>query len=110
MTNGMKIKPALAAALGMFAMLAIGGANTSLAAQVDAGPFSHTPWADNSASSAAIYAAIVAPRKLKHGRSARDAYNSYGSFAAPRAYDSPRATSRPSKTWDPYGLRWDGGS
>ena len=25
-------------------------------------------------------------------------------------YDSPRATSRPDATWDPYGLRWDGGN
>jgi len=25
-------------------------------------------------------------------------------------YDAPRATSRPSVTWDPYALRWDGGN
>jgi uncharacterized membrane protein len=23
-------------------------------------------------------------------------------------YDAPRATSRPSESWDPYGMRWDG--
>ena len=25
-------------------------------------------------------------------------------------YDSPRATSRPSQTWDDYAKRWDGGN
>jgi hypothetical protein len=102
----MNIKPALAAALGMFAMLAVGGANTSLAASNDGGPFSHTPWLyDNAGSTAPDYARAVTPRKLKNGQPAWNAYNSYG-----RGYDSPRATSRPSQTWDPYGLRWDGGN
>jgi hypothetical protein len=37
-------------------------------------------------------------------------YNGGRGFDAGDGYDSPRATSRPSQTWDDYAKRWDGGN
>ena len=114
-----KRRPALAATLGAYLMLAIGGAQTSWAASNDGGPFSRTQWGDrHSVSTTYAYVPPPGARRAKNGSTTANnprarapgwnAYNSYG--IAPGAYDSRRTTSRPSQSWDPYGLRWDGGN
>jgi hypothetical protein len=38
------------------------------------------------------------------------AYGAYGQVISPRAPAMQEPFYKPSQTWDPYGMRWDGGN
>ena len=107
----------LAITLGACAILVIGGGQPSVADSNDGGPFSHTLWLNgHSASAALAYVPTMQPRGARKesatsNRRPVDAFRSFGlDRDSGRGYYSPRGTSRPSQSWDPYGLRWDGGN